>query len=183
MRPLIKYRTTPNFRVLCPTHPYGTDPSSPNPAANPPLKRRTLDIGHWSTDGGPKLGRVASDVGSQVAQIQVAYVVGDQSIESGESLVRVGPYEIRPWVDYTPTDNDAGATATALAAALDNLQGFSALAVGDTVTIASRNLLDRIPVETRNRDFAHLSVVLDDLGYLLRVDAAGAVRHQVPALT
>ncbi|OHD26855.1 MAG: hypothetical protein A2Y38_00015 [Spirochaetes bacterium GWB1_59_5] len=181
--PFIKYRSRPNFRMLAPVYPYGTDPSRDNPAFHPAVKRSTFQVAHWSTTGGGMKGRMAPDVGYQMAQVTVAYGV-DTTIESGESILRIGPYEIRPWVDYTPVDADAAATATALAAAVDNLPGFTGIDLGGgVVEIRTTSQLDRIPVEVMNLDFAHLTLGTTDTGYLVRVTSTGAPRFQTPDIT
>ena len=184
MQPPEKYRPQPNFRVLCPTHPGGTDPSNDNPSANPPLKRSTMDFGHWNAQRSNKLGRMATDIGSQTATVTVQYKPGDQVINPGECLLRIGEFELRPWVDYTPVTNNAINTAIAITAAINNLAGFTAVDDGaGVITISTMNALDRIPIEVLNLDYAHFVLTNDDGGYLRRVTSTGAVRHQTPDIT
>lgn len=187
-QPFVKYRSQPNFRMLVPVLPYGGDPGRDNPVFHPAPKRRTMQIAHWSTNQGGMKGRLAPDIGFQTIQLTVAYDMADGTIEAGESILRIGPYEIRPWVDYTPVDTNAGATATALAAAISNLPGYTATnpgagAVIDIVTQNRLGQLDRIPIEVMNRAFAHLTLGATDTGYIPRVTSTGAARYETPDIT
>lgn len=179
----IRVRPQPNFRTLNPVLPYGGDPGMDNPAFHPKPKWQTMTVGHWATDQRATKGRVTGDIGYQMATVTVAYGA-DTTIEAGESILRIGSSEFRPWVDYTPVDGNAGDTAHALAAAISNVPGFSATHLLGVITVRTvTNTLDRIPIEATNWDFAHLTVTGDDTGFLARVTSAGAVRTQAPEFT
>jgi hypothetical protein len=93
-------------------------------------------------------------------------VVDGATYPSGDILL-IGPYRIEESVHYTGVNGDTGATATALATALDGLPNITASAVGDTVTFSYRVIQFGPQVfSVQNRvDPPNLSISSDD-GYL-----------------
>jgi len=53
----------------------------------------------------------------------------------GESTIHLGENTITSGIDWTPVNGNANASATALAAAIDGLAGYTAVALGANITI------------------------------------------------
>lgn len=139
----IKYRGGQNFRVLVPTHPYGTDPSNSNAAYNPPVMRSTMNFAHGIQTPGAGLNAHITNGSYPIGLFEVVYGGGGgatDSIVAGSVVIKLGGYELWPWVDYIPVDANETDTVTALVAAINNLPGFfAATSVGNYVALAATN--------------------------------------------
>jgi hypothetical protein len=82
--------------------------------------------------GGNALTLATSDA-TQVSLSGATLLGGGQS--AGQSTLHIGPFTLVTGLHWNPTVGDANASATALAAAINNLPGYSASALAAVVTV------------------------------------------------
>lgn len=130
-----KYSSGPAFTAHAPCHPWGTDPSMTNKAQGQPAPTRQTFTFSWINkgNGSGQTGRMRGAITPATAEIAVVQA----NCVPGEHSIRVGPYELRPAVDFAVGAGDV-ALAANLAAAIDALPGFNGATDGvDTVTITT----------------------------------------------
>jgi len=125
----------PSFNVLVGQYPYGTDPSSSNPFDHPALLRKAVEYGTIFVDNAKKTfnGRMVLGV-LAIPAASGTFTVADNDFTTGRVELIIGKYKLLNYIDYTPGAG-AAATATAIAATISNLPGYSASALGADVTV------------------------------------------------
>ena len=130
-----KYSSGPSFTIHTPCHPWGTDPSMSNKAQGQPAPTRQTYTFSWINkgNGSGQTGKMRGGIAPASAIITVVQA----NVTPGTHSIRVGPYELRPAVDFAVGANDI-ALAANLAAAISALPGFGAVSDGvDVVTIGT----------------------------------------------
>lgn len=118
-----KYSSGPSFTMHVPVHPYGTDPSMSNKLQGQPAPLRQTFTFSWINkgNGSGQIGRMGGTITPATAEITCTQA----NVTPGTHVIRVGPYELRPAVDFAVGAGD-NALADNLAAAISALPGFSA---------------------------------------------------------
>ena len=117
--------------LLVRSYPYGTDPASPLPMPTP--SRTAVTLGAMSRNGRRSNGRV-SDSALGGTPVNGTFVVADNDFSTGRAVIHVGDYEVVSNVDFAPGVG-VNQTATAVAAAINRLPGFAAVAAVATVSV------------------------------------------------
>lgn len=129
----ITFRAGRAFRSHVPVHPHGTDPSRNDTGLNQPAPMRSTATGTWvqRNVGRGQYGRMAGAIAPATATIAVVAA----NIEAGQHRIEIGPYVLRPFLDFEvitnglgPTGNNNDDTANLLAGAISALPGFAATA-------------------------------------------------------
>lgn len=118
-----RYSSGKTFKVHAPVHPYGTDPSLSNKLQGQPTPLRQTYEFTWVRrgNGSGQNGRMGGALAAATASITCTQA----NVTPGTHIIRVGPYELRPSVDFAVGANN-NALADNLAAAISALPGFSA---------------------------------------------------------
>jgi len=126
------YGAAPTYLVR--TFPHGTDPSLNNPVLGAPLPvRNTVTEGPIANGSSNQNGRLLVGAGG-IAGATGQFTVADNDFSTGRVKLLLGDHELLSNIDFLPGLN-VGATATAVAAAISLLSGFSATALGAVVTV------------------------------------------------
>jgi len=131
-----KFSSGPAFTTHVPVHPFGTDPSQTSKAKGQPAPIRETVTQSWVKrgNGSGLVGRMFNE-GLTTVAADAEIVVTQANVTPGTHIIKVGPYELRPAVDFVVGGNDI-ALAANLAAAIAALPGYTATSDGvDTVTI------------------------------------------------
>ena len=118
-----KYSSGKSFTMHTPVHPHGTDPSLSNKLQGQPAPLRQTYEFTWINkgNGAGQNGRMGGTITGATAEITCTQA----NVTPGTHVIRIGPYELRPSVDFAVGAND-NALADNLAAAISALPGFSA---------------------------------------------------------
>ena len=121
------------FRMLTWNYPYGYDPSiMPRPL---PLRQNVTNGVIWDSKGAKCInGRVGSTTTPVILPSSATITVASNNFATGRVVLLLGNYELVSYLDFQP-GGTVGLTATAIAAAISLLPGFSAIAVGAVITI------------------------------------------------
>lgn len=127
-----RYSSGKSFKAHVPVYPFGTDPSKNSKFLGQPLPLRQTYSFSWikKGNGAGQMGRMAGAIAPATAELTCTQA----NVEPGKHIIRIGPYELRPAVDFVVGGND-NALAANLAAAISSLSGFTAAAVLAVVTI------------------------------------------------
>jgi len=119
---MTKYHSGPAFRIHVPVHPFGTDPSKTVKALGQPKPIRQTYTFSWvkKSNGAGQNGRMGGGITPATATITCTWA----NCVPGTHEIRVGPYALRPGVDFAVGVSD-GTLADNLAAAINALPGFS----------------------------------------------------------
>ena len=118
-----KYSSGKSFTMHAPVHPFGTDPSKSNMLLGQPAPLRQTFTFSWvrKGNGTAQVGRMGGTITPATATITCTQA----NVTPGTHVIRVGPYELRPAVDFAVGVSD-NALADNLAAAISALPGFTA---------------------------------------------------------
>lgn len=123
-----------NYRTLVGQHPYGTSPDFVNTAlGQPPLLRRGFEQAIINQGGARYIMARSGVVPPSSAQIG-SLTVADNDFATGVSYLELGVFKLIAGLDFLIGAAVAD-TATNLAAAISNLPGYLAMAIGPVVTL------------------------------------------------
>lgn len=125
------------FTTLVPVYPHGTDPSSDNPFDQPVPLRQTMRNGYIVTGmqaNSSVPGQLGQQAPGQFAAKTAQFTVADNNFATGRVVVVLGEHKITNGFDYV-LGGGVNATATAVAAAINRIPGYTAAAVAADVTI------------------------------------------------
>ncbi len=131
-----KFSSGPAFTSHVPVHPFGTDPSQTIKAKGQPAPIRERVTQSWVKrgNGSGLIGRMLNEDGHP-SPAETDITVVRANVTPGTHIIKVGPYELRPAVDFMVGGNDI-ALAANLAAAIAALPGYTAASNAvDTVTV------------------------------------------------
>ena len=124
-----------SFTALCPVYPHGTDPTIPGVAGSPLPIRRTVQSGNISSEGGKAIvGRMDNGAGLAPTPATGSFTVANNNFATGRAVLVMGDYRLISNIDYIPGAG-VNATATSVAAAINRLPGFDAVAVAAEVQV------------------------------------------------
>lgn len=117
-----QYSSGPSFTVHAPCHPFGTDPSKNSKLVGQPTPIRQTYTFSWikKGNGAGQNGRMGGAITPAAATITCTFA----NVVPGEHEIRVGPYALRPAIDFAVGISD-DTLADNLAAAINALPGFS----------------------------------------------------------
>lgn len=124
------------FTVLVGNFPYGSDPSRNLPVYQNPSPIRQ-GVTHQILTEGDKRVSARNTVGlldGAIANKTASLTVADNDFSTGKAIIQLGEYLITSEVDYA-IGGGVNATATNIAASIDNLPRFTASPTGAQVDI------------------------------------------------
>lgn len=124
----------------------GSDPSLGEIRGNPVKHIETVTRQNIRQDNGEDfIALIDGDYSVQTAELEVA----DNDFTTGTAEIVLGEYTLISNVDYL-VGGTTGATATNIAAAIDNLPQYSAIAAGSVVEITREPPLERVDFFVRH---------------------------------
>ena len=134
---------TPAQTRLIRTYPYGRDPAVPGLLGMPTPLINTVRFGIIGGEGGKSYHGNMQPGPAGVALSNGQFTVANNDFTTGLAVLVLGEYLIRSNIDFIPGVGVA-ATATAVAAAINRLPGFSASALGAVVTVEWGGTIDEV---------------------------------------
>jgi len=125
------------FRVLVGTYPHHTEPDR-SPPLQPAHTRTAVLYGPIHKDGYAQIqnGLINTNPVAPFTPYPAVgqFTVADNNFTTGRAILVLGNYRLISNIDFIP-GGGAAATALAIAAAIDRLPGFDALAAGINVVV------------------------------------------------
>ena len=161
----------PAFTTITGTIQYGGEPEQNRNA--PPLRQTHT----WQNVRREEGGDHQNSVDVSINLISGTYLEQTCSFEVNNAaagafafpvIIYLGDFTIENGIDYAPVIGDAGATAIAIAAAIDALPGFNAVAAGVVVNVTYEQPMGRVLFEIEHQTI--LGMVNNELDTLIPAD-------------